>query len=505
MITPELEATILRLHHAERWPPGTIAEQLGVHHSTVRRVLESDGVPKASVLRRSKVDPYVPFIVETLRKYPRLTAVRLYQMLRERGYDGRPDSFRAIVRRYRPTPPSEAYLRLKTLPGDQAQADWGHFGTIQIGEAKRPLVGFVMLLSYSRAIFLRFFPSQHLSNFLAAHEEAFSRWGGVPRTVLYDNLKSVVLDRIGDAIRFNTELLAFAGHYRYEPRPVAPYRGNEKGRVERAIRYVRDNFMPGRMLKSFADANSKADDWCTTIALERSWPEGRHERVADALERDRSALRPLPGDKFPCHERSEVRVGKTPYIRFDLNDYSIPHTTRRKTLVVLANLWTIRILDGDREIARHARSFDRGRQIEDPRHLDELKEAKRHARKARSTDVLSRVAPSSVKLLARLAERHQALGRHAAELLELLQTYGAERLEAAIGEALAKNAPHSQAVRHVLERENEARGSEAALPLPLRPDPRLENLHFATHSLADYDTSLDREENHENEQGKEER
>lgn len=487
MMSPEIEAKILRLHHAEGWPPGTIAEQLGLHHRTVRRVLERDGAPRARLLRASKVDPYVPFIIETLKKYPRLTAARLFQMLRERGYEGRAGHFRTIVARYRPAPPTEAYLRLKTLAGDQAQVDWGNFGKIQVGEARRPLVGFVMLLSYSRAIFLRFFPSQKLAHFLAGHEEAFSRWNGVPRTILYDNLKSVVLDRVGDAIRFNPTLLAFAAHYRYEPRPVAPYRGNEKGRVERAIRYVRDNFIPARSFESFEDINRQADQWCSTVALQRGWPEDHRDSVAAALERDRSALRPLPDDTFPCHERVEVRVGKTPYVRFDLNDYSIPSTVRKKTLVVLADLHTVRILDADRELARHERSFDRGRQIEDPRHIEELKERKRHARKARTTDTLSRAAPSSVRLLTKLAERHQALGRHVAELLDLLRTYGAAKLEAAITEALAGGAAHPQAVRHVLERDREASGELAALPIPLPADPRLDNLHFTEHPLGDYD------------------
>ena len=491
MTTPELEAEILRLHHAERWPPGTIASQLGIHHSTARLVLERDGAPIAKLTRTSRVDPYVPFIIATLKKYPRLTAARLHQMVCERGYDGQPDHFRSIVARYRPAPTREAYLRLKTLPGDQAQVDWGNFGKITIGEARRPIVGFVMVLSYSRAIFLRFFPSQQLPHFLAGHEEAFTRWGGVPRTILYDNLKSVVLDRVGDAIRFNPQILAFAGHYRYEPRPVAPYRGNEKGRVERAIRYVRDNFIPARSFDSFEEINRQADQWCTTVAMERSWPEDRQDSVTAALERDRSALRMLPDDAFPCQERAEVHVGKTPYVRFDLNDYSIPATNRKRTLVVVADLDTVRILDAGAEIARHARSFDRGRQIEELRHIEELKERKRHARKVRSTDVLSRVAPSSARLLEKLAERHQALGRHVADLLELLRTYGAQKLESAIREALASDAPHPQAVRHVLERERDAGGDVAALPLPLRPDPRLDQLDFTHHALGDYDAYLD--------------
>ena len=112
MTSPELEAKILRLHHAERWPPGTIADQLGIHHCVVRRVLERSGAPPAVRTRSSKADPFVPFIVETLKKYPRLTAARLHQMVCERGYEGKAAQFRAIIARYRPSRPAEAYLRL---------------------------------------------------------------------------------------------------------------------------------------------------------------------------------------------------------------------------------------------------------------------------------------------------------------------------------------------------------------------------------------------------------
>src|SRR6187551_3236826 len=198
MITPEREAEILRLHHAEKWPVGTIASQLHVHHSTVRRVLIQAGVVAAEAMSRpSIVDPFVPFIKQTLTQYPRLRASRLYTMVRERGYAGAPDYFRHIVARHRPRPPAEAYLRLRTLPGEQAQVDWGHFGKIVIGNAARPLMAFVMVLSYSRQIFLRFYLGAAMPAFLDGHVSAFTFFGGVPRELLYDNLKSAVLERVG--------------------------------------------------------------------------------------------------------------------------------------------------------------------------------------------------------------------------------------------------------------------------------------------------------------------
>src|SRR5437660_8019888 len=146
-------------------------------------------------------------------------------MMHERGYRGGPDHFRHIVACHRPRRPAEAYLRLRSLAGEQGQVDWGHFGHLTIGRARRTLMAFVMVLSYSRQIFLRFFLDARIESFLRGHVAAFSGWGGVPRVLLYDNLKSVVLERRGDAIRFHPTLLHFAGDYRYEPRPVAIARG----------------------------------------------------------------------------------------------------------------------------------------------------------------------------------------------------------------------------------------------------------------------------------------
>jgi transposase len=138
MISPERAAEILRIYHAEKWKVGTIAHQLGVHHCTVRRVLAQAGqAPGLAWSRPSIVDAFVPLIRQTLEKYPTLRASRLYEMARQRGYSGGPDHFRHVVALYRPLPVAEAYLRLRTLPGEQAQVDWGYFGKLTVGRAQR--------------------------------------------------------------------------------------------------------------------------------------------------------------------------------------------------------------------------------------------------------------------------------------------------------------------------------------------------------------------------------
>jgi transposase len=495
-IAPDLVAQILRLHTVEKWRVGTIARQLHVHHDTVRRVLASNSVPGlslpgASPLRPSRMDPYRPFILATLEKFPTLTAARLHAMVVERGYVGCTSHFRALVALIRPRPAAEAYLRLRTLPGEQAQVDWGHFGHLQIGRARRPLMAFVMVLSHSRMVFLRFFLDARMDSFLRGHALAFIALRGVPRVLLYDNLKSAVLERVGDAIRFNPTLLALAGHYRFEPRPVAPARGNEKGRVERAIRYIRDSFFAGRTFSDLDDLNAQAQVWCLGTAADRRWHEDGTLSVRQAFEVEIPKLLPLPTSEFALGERVAVTVDKTPYIRFDLNDYSVPHTHVRRTLAVLADERTVRILDGAAELARHDRCWDRGQQIEDPAHVQRLVEHKRAARAHRACDRLAQAAPAASSLLERAAARGDNLGSITAALLRLLQRYGAAALQAAVTDALDRGVPHPNAVRLALERAREAAGQPPPVALVLPEHVASRDAPVRPHALGSYDRQHD--------------
>jgi hypothetical protein len=349
------------------------------------------------------------------------------------------------------------------------------------------MMAFVMVLSYSRQIFLRFYLDARMANFLRGHEAAFAAWGGLARTLLYDNLKSAVLERQGDAIRFHPTLLEFAAHYRFEPRPVAIARGNEKGRVERAIRYVREGFFAARQWRDLDDLNAQAEAWCEGQAADRPCPEDRSLSVREAFTQEQPQLLALPDNPFPTDEREAVRIGKTPYARFDRNDYSVPHTHVQRTLTVVASPSTVRILDGAELIAQHPRSYDHGAQIEDEAHIAELTARKRQARHHRAQDRLAQAAPASRELLLQAAQRGDNLGSITAALLRLLDRYGAAELQAAIGEALARAVPHPHAVRLALQRRREARDQPPPLPIPLPGDPRLRELVVRPHRLDDYD------------------
>jgi hypothetical protein len=356
------------------------------------------------------------------------------------------------------------------------------------------LMAFVMVLSHCRMVFLRFFLDARMDSFLRGHVEAFTAFNGCSRVVLYDNLKSAVLERQGDAIRFNPALLALAGHYRFEPRPVAPARGNEKGRVERAIRYIRDSFFAGRTFTDLDDLNAQARAWCLGTAADRRWPQDGALSVRQAFEAECAKLLALPRNEFALGEHVAVTVGKTPYVRFDLNDYSVPHTHVRRTLVVLADELAVRILDGVVELARHVRCWDRGRQIEDPAHVQRLVEHKRAARAHRGCDRLAQAAPAAATLLERAAARGDNLGSITAALLRLLERYGAAALQVAIVEALQRDVPHPNAVRLALERAREAAGQPPPVALVLPEHVARRDVPVRPHALRSYDRHLDQPE-----------
>ncbi|MCB0877252.1 MAG: transposase, partial [Solirubrobacterales bacterium] len=295
------------------------------------------------------------------------------------------------------------------------------------------------------------------------------------------------LERQGDAVRFHPTIVALAGHYRFEPRPTAPARGNEKGRVERAIRYVRSAFFAGRRVHDLDQLNAEALAWCQGPAAERRCPADATLSVREAFEQERERLVALPGDAFASAERVEVAVGKTPYLRFDLNDYSVPHDRVRRTLAVVASLDTVRVFDHHELVASHRRSFSRGETLEDPEHVRALAALKRNARQSRGLSRLVQAVPETRELMRRLAERGKNLGSATAALVALLDLYGPQELALAAREALAQDSPHPQSIRLILDRRARERRVPPPVPVHLPDDPKIRDLAVTPHDLAGYD------------------
>jgi transposase len=488
MITPEQHAEIRRLYYGEHWKVGTIAAALGVHHDTVRAAIAHDtqGLRRGTC-RATMLDPYLPFLRDTLAQYPRLRATRLFEMVKGRGYSGSVVQLRRWVRLIRPATTATVYRRLTTLAGEEAQIDWGAFGSIRIGRGVRPLSGFVMVLSYSRAIFALFTVDQTLESFLQGHVEAFVAFQGVARTLVYDNLRSAVLERAGTAIRFHPRLLEFAGHYHFAPRPCTPGRANQKGKVERQIQYLRHAFFAARTFVDVADLNAQFCRWRDDVAHRRVHPEQRDRTVADVLAEEQPRLLSLPAHPLATEVMRIVSARKTPYVRFDRNSYSIPHSYRQRPLTLRATPTTVRVLVGTEEIARHARSYDTGAVIEDEAHVRDLIAATRQTNPSSARDRLRLAVPVVAILLERLATRGESLRVQVARLLSLLDDYGPQELTAAIEQALERDALGAGAIAHILETRRRQRGLKPPLPMALPDHPGVRELDVTPHRLETYD------------------
>jgi len=495
MITEAQRAEIRRLFYAEHWRIGTIARELSLHPDTVRAALETARFNRRTLVRASALDPYTDFLRTTLEQYPKLCATRIHEMIVARGYAGSVGQTRRLVRRLRPRPVAEAYLRLRTLPGEQAQVDWGHFGKVRVGRAERPLSAFVMVLGWSRAIHVLFTLDQTMESFLRGHVEAFAYFGGSARTLLYDNLKTAVLARQGQVIEFHPRLLELAGHYHFLPRPCAVARGNEKGRVERQIRFLRDRFFAARNFRDIDDLNAQFLRWRTDWAHARPCPGDPDKTVAGALDEERPRLLPLPEHPFECQRIEAKASGKTPYLRFDRNDYSIPPEFVRKPLTLVASHDTVRILDGAVEVASHPRCYDRGREIEDPRHIEALVAIKRAARGPKGRDLLLQQLPHAEVFFERLLEREVSLAQATGQLKRMVDDYGATATDAALAHALERETPSLSSVALWLDQQRRKRQTLPRVPIELPDRPGVRQLAVTPHNLETYD-ALTQHEDH---------
>ena len=482
MISPETRVQIRRYFYAEHWKIGAIATALDVHPDTVRRAIEVERFQHAEPLRPSIVDPYLPFVRQTLEQHPRLRATRIHQMIRDRGYSGSVEQLRRVVARMRPQP-HEAFLRLQVFPAEQAQVDWAYFGSVMVGRAKRQLSCFVITLSWSRALYLEFFFDQTMESFLRGHVNAFRSFNCAARVALYDNLKSAVLERHGSQIHFNPRLLELAAHYHFVPRPCQVRAGNQKGRVERAIRYVRDSFWAARNFTTLEECNRQALKWRDEVAHQRPWPDDRNRTVAQAFIDEQPRLLPLPLHAFSADCVIAVHSAKTIYVRFDGNDYSIPPEAVGRSLMLAASDTEVRVLDGAREIARHRRSYNRQQLVLDPAHQQALLRSKRKARESTRSSRLELAVPESAQLLERAFAEGESAAQQSAQLLDLLDRYGTRAMRRAVREALDRNTPRASSVAFLLRQSNHA----MPLPLDLSRHPQAQNLNIQPHDLETYD------------------
>ena len=460
---------IKHLHAHQGLNASQIAKELELDPRTVPYWLTQDHFhPRKPRPHTSKLDPFKPEIVRLLERYPS-SAAQVFQRLRERGFDGGYSLVKAYVRAVRPRW-QPAFLPLAFAPGECAQVDGGMFGAVSVGQTQRRLRFFVMVLCYSRMLYVECTVSQTMEHFLACHQHAFAFFGGVPTKVMVDNLTSAILQRaLGEAPVFNPKYLDFAPHHGFTIAPCNVGKGKEKGRVENAVGYVKKNFLAGLEIPDFSALNPAARQWLDTVAHARVHGETRATPTT-LWHKERPSLRPLPLPPFDTATVSQVRASRQFRIPLDTNRSSVPAHYAGQALTLKTSPDRLCLYHGGTLIARHTRRYDRFQDIEDPDHPKPLLE---HRKKARTHQLFLRflaLSPRAEAYDLKLEERRLNPQHHVRKIVALSDISTPESVARALDDAWTYEAFSSEYIANLLEQRARFTPEASALHLTRRED-----------------------------------
>lgn len=457
------------LHVHQGLNASQIAKELALDPRTVTYWLAQEHFrPRKPQQHSSKLDPFKAQIIRLLERYP-YSAAQVFQRLREQGFNGGYSIVKAYVRTVRPTR-QPAFLKLAFAPGECAQVDWGSFGAVPVGQTRRRLSFFVIVLCYSRLLYVEFTVSQTMEHFLACHQHAFEFFGGIPKTIMVDNLKSAVLQRLlGEAPVFNPKYLDFATHCGFTIAPCNVGKGNEKGRVENGVGYVKKNFLAGLELPDFSALNPAARQWLATVANVRLHSETREQPV-QTWHKERPSLSPLPLQPFDIATVSQVRASRQFRITLETNLYSVPAHYAGQALTLKTYPDRLCIYHGDQLIARHLRRYERFQDVEDPDHpkllLEQRKKARDHQLFRRFLTLSPRAEAYYLQLEARRLNPHH----HVRKIVALSDIYTPEAVARAMEDAFTYEAFSAEYIANLLEQRARFTPEASALHLTRRED-----------------------------------
>jgi len=440
MLTPEQQAQILALHFGQKQTRTRIARQLGINRKTVSAVIERRQVRTGAEIgvRKSNLDPFKALLEEKLRIDPTIPATVLLQMLRNQGYPGGISQLRSYVAAIRVSPrPREAFLKLTFEPGECAQVDWGEFGDV-FGTGIK-IHAFVLVLCYSRRLYVEFTRSEKFEQFIRCHESAFAFLGGAPRECWYDNLATAVTERMGKLIRFNSKFHAYLGHHGIMPYACNPARGNEKGRVEDGVKYLRSSFWPGRTFSDFDDLCAQSREWLTAIANRR---EHRSTRKIPELvfeSEEKQLLLPLNSHAYDTDEVFSEHIRPDYHVVYETNQYSVPWTLVGMSVTVRVTDRGLTFYFHEQLVASHERSYRKHQTFTKPEHEKGLLERKPgSSNHVWRVSAVKSIGPSLAKYLDLLKSSHRSLRFETTKLMALATVYGSEKLHAVIEELLGR-------------------------------------------------------------------
>ncbi|MEO6064040.1 MAG: IS21 family transposase [Thermoflexales bacterium] len=484
MIDYETYCKIKDGHDRQHLTIAQIARALGLHADTVAKWVQcAQYRARQPAPRSSRLDPFKARIVRLLESHP-YSAQQIYQRLREEGFAGGFTIVKDYVRKVRPRR-REAFLKLVFTAGECAQLDWGEFGSIGVGSTRRRLSFFVMVLCYSRLLYVEFTVAQTMEHFLAAHEHAFAAFGGCPTRLMIDNLKSAVLARVvGEAPVFNPRYLDFARHWGFDISPCNVNKGNEKGRVENGVGYVKKNFLNGLDCLDFSAVNPAAQVWLATIANVRIHGE-THQRPVDLFKDEQPLLRPLNPLPYDIGRIQSQRASKQFRVALDTNHYSVPAEFASQRVTLKAYPDRVCIYHQDKLIARHVRSYDRRLDIEDPDHPKALLAQRRNAREQRLLMQFLSLSRQAQVYVEGLEQRRVNPRHHLRKIVALSEIYGVDAVDRAIHDGIAFAAYSCEYIANILEMRARQTPAPGALHLTRRQD--LLELEIAAPDLSPYE------------------
>jgi transposase len=469
MIDFDLFVRIKNYHEQKGLNAAQIARELELDPRTVVYWLSQKKYrPRNPVQRKSKLDPFKSSILRMLETHP-YTAAQILHKIREEGFDGGHTILTDYVRKVRPrrTP---AFLKLSFAPGECAQVDWGSHGSIQVRETQRRLSFFVMVLCYSRLMYLEFTVSQTMEHFLACHQNAFAAFGAVPKKIMVDNLKSAVLKRIvGADPVFNPKYLDFANHFGFTIAPCGVGKGNEKGRVENGVGYVKKNLLAGLDLPDFHAMAPAARQWLDTVANVRIHGETRRKPI-EMFQEERASLLPLPPHPYDIGAISQGRASSQFRVSIDSNHYSVPAEYAGSHLTLKTYPDRICIYHGDKLIARHTRSYDRNQDFEDPDHPKELIAQRKKARDQKIFMRFLTLNPKAHDYYLELEKRRMNPRHHVQKIVALSEIYGVGPVARAMEDAFFFQAFSCEYIANLCEQRARHLPEPGALHLTRRSD-----------------------------------
>lgn len=469
MIDYEIYCRIHHYHSVEGLSVRQIARRLCLSRRTVKRWLKEEKfLQRQDQARSSKLDPFKGRIAALLEQHP-FHGKQILRILKAEGYTGGKSILYAYLGKIRPRK-APAFLTLRFAAGECAQVDWGEWGSVAVGSTLRRLSFFVMVLCHSRMLYLCFTLGQAMEHFLECHRKAFEFFEGVPHRIMIDNLKCAVLRRVvGQAPVLNGRYQDFAKFYGFQITACSVGKGNEKGRVENAVGFVKKNLLEGLEIPHFEVLGPLAREWLDQEANRRVHGTTKRRPCEMFLE-EKGLLRPLPPHPANTGQARSVRVDSRFRVIFETNRYSVPHRLACQRLTMHVYEDELYFYDNQTLVARHPRSYDRHQDFEHPDHAEGLLVERRQARhQSLLTDFLE-LSNKASQYLEQLRMRTFNERHHVRQIMALCEIHGREKTARALEDCLEMQVFGSAYLANLLEQRGRRLPEAGALHLSRRSD-----------------------------------